>query len=141
MVLLFTLNEIDKAANMFISSVEHASHSVFAFHGNLGAGKTTFINALCRKYGVTGTISSPTFSIINEYKTVENKIIFHMDMYRLKDEAEAINAGVEEALNSGNLCFVEWPERAPELFHDETIHVYLEAINEVTRKLVAGNAP
>jgi tRNA threonylcarbamoyladenosine biosynthesis protein TsaE len=101
----------------------------------MGAGKTTFIHALCEVMNVTDAISSPTFSIINHYKTAAEQTIYHMDLYRIKDENEAINAGVEDCLYSGNICFVEWPEKAPGVFPDETLYITISSVNDNTRKL------
>lgn len=111
---------------------------VFAFHGAMGAGKTTIIESLCKAKGVKDVMGSPTFSIINEYSYDENgveNIIYHIDLYRLKDEQEIIQAGVEDCIYSGAVCFVEWPEKAPFLFDDKTVQVYLEAINEEEREV------
>jgi tRNA threonylcarbamoyladenosine biosynthesis protein TsaE len=101
---------------------------VFAFHGEMGAGKTTIIEALCRSKGVRDVMGSPTFSIINEYVYPENrqeKLIYHMDLYRLKDEQEIIQAGVEDCIYSNEICFIEWPEKAPHLLDDSVVHVYI----------------
>jgi tRNA threonylcarbamoyladenosine biosynthesis protein TsaE len=103
----------------------------------MGAGKTSFIRALCAVKNVQDTIGSPTFSIINEYKYSGGRI-YHLDLYRLKDEAEAIRAGVEDSLYSGDICLVEWPERAPGIFPADTLGITLQTINETTRKLTAG---
>ncbi len=132
MELTFILNDIQTAAKEFWKQA--AEKKVFAFHGEMGAGKTTFIHALCNEKQVTDTVGSPTFSIINEYESDEG-IIYHLDLYRLKDKEEAVQAGVEDCLFSGDICLVEWPERAPTVFPDDTIHVYLYVINEETRKL------
>ena len=104
----------------------------------MGAGKTTFIHALCDVRGVKDVVGSPTFSIINEYviRDHEDKKIFHIDLYRLKDEEEAIQAGVEDCFFSNNFCFVEWPEKAPGIFPDNTLHVTIVALNNDTRKLI-----
>lgn len=112
---------------------------VIAFHGEMGAGKTTFIHALCEKKQVADTIGSPTFSIINEYRYTEDgqeKKIFHMDLYRLKDEEEAMQAGVEDCLYSGHLCLVEWPEKATGLLPDDTLHVQIAITGLDARKLI-----
>lgn len=114
---------------------EGKKHRVWAFHAPMGAGKTTFIHALCEELGVSSAISSPTFAIINEYSSPEAGIIYHMDWYRLKDEEEAINAGVEDCLTSGNFCFVEWPDKAPGILPDDTFHVNIEALDEQTRRI------
>jgi tRNA threonylcarbamoyladenosine biosynthesis protein TsaE len=130
----FTLENINSAANQFIKAIDN--RKVVALHGQMGAGKTTFIHAICQVLGVSGAISSPTFSIINEYKTEKGEVVYHLDLYRLKDEQEAINAGVEDCLYSGNLCLVEWPEITPALFPDDTVHCYLSVLGEKERKLV-----
>jgi tRNA threonylcarbamoyladenosine biosynthesis protein TsaE len=112
---------------------------VWAFHASMGAGKTTFIHALCEELGVHTAISSPTFAIINEYSSDEAGTIYHMDWYRLKNEEEAINAGVEDCLNSGNLCLVEWPEKAPGLLPENSFHIHIEALDQLTRRVFTGN--
>jgi tRNA threonylcarbamoyladenosine biosynthesis protein TsaE len=130
----FALNDIRATANSFWRVADGTR--IFAFHGDMGAGKTTFIHALCEEKGVRDVISSPTFSIINEYLFDENGIekrIYHIDLYRLKDEEEARLAGVEECLYSDHICFVEWPEKSPDLFPDDTLHVFIEAIGHQTR--------
>ena len=131
----FSLDTIKEIATLFWKSVENST--VFAFHGNMGAGKTTFIHALCDVKGVKDVVGSPTFSIINEYLYEGNgdRKIFHIDLYRLKDEEEAIQAGVEECLYSDHISFVEWPERAPGIFPEDTVHVYIEVIDSTHRRL------
>jgi tRNA threonylcarbamoyladenosine biosynthesis protein TsaE len=133
MELIFTLEEIEQAARKFQQAF--ADEKVFAFHGNMGAGKTTFITALCRVIGVEGPVSSPTFSIINEYNA-RGRTIYHLDLYRLKNSDEAVQAGVEDVLYSGAICLVEWPEQAPGIFPDQTVNVFLELIDPATRKLI-----
>ncbi len=130
----FTLDNINTAADQFLKAI--GSRKVIALHGQMGAGKTTFVHAICEVLGVTGAISSPTFSIINEYKTEKGEVIYHLDLYRLKDEQEAINAGVEDCLYSGNLCLVEWPEITPALFPEDTVQCYLTVTGDNERKLV-----
>jgi tRNA threonylcarbamoyladenosine biosynthesis protein TsaE len=132
----YALEEIEKTATNFWNQVP--SSKVIALHGQMGAGKTTFISALCRAKHVSSTVGSPTFSIINEYLSPEGSI-YHIDLYRLKDEEEAIRTGVEDCLYSGQICLVEWPERAPNLFDEETVHAYLETINHSTRRISIGN--
>lgn len=141
MELIFDLHELPSAANRFWQQVE--GRHVFAFRGEMGAGKTTFITALCKAIGVTSVISSPTFSIINEYDAPAGPV-YHIDLYRLKDAAEALEAGVEDILYSGNTCLVEWPDRAPSIFPGDTLWLEIELIDRNTRKLresVSYNAP
>ena len=128
----FELGDIEKVATDFWQQT--AAKKIFAFHGEMGAGKTTFISALCRAKGVSSAVGSPTFSIINQYD-YDAGILYHMDLYRLKDEDEALQAGVEDVLYSGHLCLVEWPEKAGGIFPDDTVHVYINALNEYTRQL------
>ena len=132
MKMSYHLDNIEKAAGTLLN--ETGGKMVIAFHGNMGAGKTTFIHALCKAMGVKDVVTSPTFSIINEYRFPGGKI-FHIDLYRLKDEEDALRAGVEDCLYSGDPCFVEWPEKAAGLFPPHTLHVFLEAEDEQTRQL------
>ena len=129
----FSLNEIATTAEKLMT--EAGNYKVFAFHGDMGAGKTTFIHALCDAMNIADVVTSPTFSIINQYKTKEGQTVYHMDLYRIKDENEAINAGVEDCLYSGNICLAEWPEVAPGIFPDDTLHLYITSIDDNTRKL------
>ena len=133
MEVIFKLKNIGDAAQKLLQQT--AGRTVFALHGEMGAGKTTFVHAFCEALGVTGNVSSPTFSIINQYKTTEGKPIYHMDLYRLKDDNEAVNAGVEDYLYSKNICLVEWPEKAPGIFPEDTLHLYIKAIGNDTREI------
>jgi len=129
----FTLTNIkDVAAELW---QELQSYNVWAFDAAMGAGKTTFIHALCDVLEVTDAVGSPTFSIINQYQTAKEKIIYHLDLYRIKDEEEAIQAGVEDILYSGELCLVEWPEKIPALIPDDAVHLKIETINTETRRI------
>ncbi len=129
----FALEQIKEAADKILADT--ANYKVFAFQGEMGAGKTTLIHALCEAMGVKDVITSPTFSIINQYKTNDGQTVYHMDLYRIKDKNEAINAGIEDCLYSGNICFVEWPEKAPGIFPDETLHIKITSVDDNTRKL------
>jgi tRNA threonylcarbamoyladenosine biosynthesis protein TsaE len=132
MKITYSLLEIAEVARQFVNQLKEAK--VFAVKGAMGAGKTTFIHAVCDALEVSSVVGSPTYAIINEYAYPEGKI-FHIDLYRLKDEEEALQAGVEDCLYSGNLCFVEWPERAPGLFPEQTKQIMIEAVSEQTRLL------
>ena len=134
MEVIFTLNEIETTARKILDLTNTCK--VFAIHGAMGAGKTTFIHALCKEMGVNGQVTSPTFSIINQYTAPDSGVIYHMDLYRLKDEQEAIGSGVEDCLFSGHTCLVEWPEKALGIFPGDTLHLLLTTIDMNTRKLV-----
>jgi tRNA threonylcarbamoyladenosine biosynthesis protein TsaE len=129
----FTLEQVQETAAKFLADA--ANYKVFAFHGEMGSGKTTFIHALCEVMGVKDIVTSPTFSIINQYQTADEQAIYHMDLFRIRDENEAINAGIEDCLYSGNICLVEWPEKATGIFPDDAIHITIISVNDNTRKL------
>jgi len=105
-----SLTNIDDAVCKFIQQVGHCKH--FAFYGSMGAGKTTFIKALCKALGVTGTVTSPTFALVNEYNAGNNGMVYHFDFYRINKPEEVFDFGCEEYFASGGYCFVEWPEKA-----------------------------
>ena len=132
MELIFKLENIHQAALQFWDFVE--DKKIFAFHGEMGSGKTTFIHALCDVRQVSTHVSSPTFSIINEYIYERGKI-FHIDLFRLKDEDDAIRAGVEDCMYSGAICMVEWAERAEALFGDDSVHIFFYATGVNERKI------
>ena len=134
MDMVFTLDDIDDIANKFISHLNNLN--IVAVNGNMGAGKTTLIHAICRQMGVTGKMSSPTYSIIQQYKTENNLTINHIDVYRLKDTNEAIQAGVEDAINSGDFCFIEWPEKIADILPLHFINVFIAPANHTKRQLV-----
>ena len=110
--------------------------SVFIFHGDMGSGKTTFIKAIGKLLCVEDSMSSPTFSIVNEYQTTESKTIFHFDFYRIKNETEAYDIGVEEYFDSGHFCFVEWPEKIPTLLPVQYAEVFIK-IDDNTHRTIA----
>ena len=140
MELIYSLETIAEIATEFWKLNEGAR--VFAFHGEMGAGKTTLVHALCVAKGVRGVVGSPTFAIINEYvyddATGDHGKIFHIDLYRLRGEEEAVRAGVEDCLYSDHISLVEWPERAPGIFPDDTVHVYISLVDGGRRRLRVG---
>lgn len=134
MEIVFELKDIEDAAKKFFQI--SGQNKTFAFSGDLGAGKTTFISALCKEAGVKEIITSPTYSIIQEYTTDDDKIIYHIDLYRIKNEIEAMDSGIEDCLHSNEICMVEWPERAPGIFPIETIFTSIELLSADKRKLI-----
>ncbi|MEO6135255.1 MAG: tRNA (adenosine(37)-N6)-threonylcarbamoyltransferase complex ATPase subunit type 1 TsaE [Ginsengibacter sp.] len=132
--IIFSLDRLKAAATQFLSLINE--YKVIAFSGDLGAGKTTFINAVCEELGVTERVSSPTYSIIQEYRAGDGKIIYHMDLYRIKSEDEAIDAGVDDCIYSKEICFVEWPEMVPDIFPANTVYCSFEILENDQRKLI-----
>jgi tRNA threonylcarbamoyladenosine biosynthesis protein TsaE len=130
----YDLAQIDEMASVFWETFP--DKRIYAFQGQMAAGKTSFIRALCAAKNVKETVSSPTFSIINEY-SYPGGILYHLDLYRLKDEQEALRAGVEDCLYSGSICLLEWPERASGILPRETLGIFLETLDENTRKITA----
>ena len=126
----FKPDEINEIAHLILDRI--GKRSVIAFHGLPGAGKTTLIQALCSLKGVKDQVTSPTFSIINKYKAGE-EIIYHIDLYRLKNSKEAADAGIEECLTGGKICFIEWPDIAALLIPEDALHVYLEVVDTNSR--------
>lgn len=119
-----SLNDLDAVAKMFIKSM--SNRTVFAFYGEMGSGKTTFIKAICKAMGVTETITSPTFSLVNEYKSDKGISIFHFDFYRIKNIEEAFDFGYEDYFYSGNVCFIEWPELIESLLPEDVVNVKIK---------------
>lgn len=126
-----SIDEIAQAARDFKAAI--GDHRVIAFHGEMGAGKTTFIKALCAEFGVTDNVASPTFAIINEYLTPSDETIYHFDLYRLETIADLQNIGAEDYFYSGNLCLIEWPDIAEPLLPANTLHVTIAVLPDKTR--------
>lgn len=118
------LSELESVSERILDMGKHVP--VWLFRGHMGAGKTTLIRSLCKCLGVTSSVHSPTFSLVNEYISKEKKIIYHFDFYRIKDEFEALDIGVEEYFDSGNFCFVEWPGKIEGLWPE---HYFLISLN------------
>lgn len=131
-IIVNDLTELDAAAAQLIQHFK--DNRVFLFYGNMGAGKTTFVNAICKELGVIDSTSSPTFSIVNEYHSSIGTI-YHFDFYRLKTEEEALDLGYEEYFYSGNYCFVEWPEKIPNLLPTDARKVHIEILSPSSRKI------
>ncbi|ANI89723.1 tRNA (N6-adenosine(37)-N6)-threonylcarbamoyltransferase complex ATPase TsaE [Arachidicoccus ginsenosidimutans] len=134
MQIKFTADTIKEVAREIWN--KHSDKKIWTFDAPMGAGKTTFIKALCNDVLQSkDVVSSPTFAIINEYRSDISGKIYHMDWYRLEDEEEAVNAGVEDALQSGALCLVEWSERAPLLLPDDALHLRIDILSETEREI------
>ena len=116
-----SLDKIHEAAKDFIAAMN--SGSVYAFYGKMGAGKTTFIKAVCEELGVDDVVTSPTFAIINEYRAENDALIYHFDFYRIKKLEEVYDMGYEDYFYSGAICFIEWPELIEELLPEDAIKV------------------
>lgn len=119
-----SLENIHDAAREFIAAM--GDNTVFAFYGKMGAGKTTFIKAICECLGVTDVINSPTFAIVNEYRSATEELIYHFDFYRIKKLEEVYDMGYEDYFYSGALCFIEWPELVEELLSFDAVKVTIE---------------
>ena len=130
---IFQLQQIDKIAELLWK--ENKAKKIWAFYAPMGAGKTTMVHALCELWKIKDAVSSPTFAIINEYKSEVIGKVCHMDWYRLKDEDEAVQAGVEDALLSSNICLIEWPEKAEGLLPDDTLQIHIEVLDAATRRI------
>ena len=134
MEIKFKEEDIKQAARQFVESM--GDNTVFAFYGKMGAGKTTFIKAVCEELGVDDTVTSPTFAIVNEYEAAQGRPIYHFDFYRIKKVSEAYDMGCEEYFYSGHPCFIEWPELIEEVLPEETVNVTIEARPNGERRLV-----
>lgn len=132
MIRVFKLNDVDALAKELSTQI---SHPIVLFDGSMGMGKTTLIIALCKQLNVIDTVSSPTFSLINEYKSKDDKSIYHFDCYRLETPEEAYDFGAEEYLDSGSICLIEWAEKIQPLLPQEVHRIKLEYIDQNTRKL------
>ena len=128
-----TIKELDDVAKAIIET--HKDAHIFAFYGEMGAGKTTLIKAICKHLSVNQAVNSPTFAIINEYIAHDNTVIYHFDFYRIKNISEAFDMGYEEYFYSGNYCFIEWPEKIEALLPHDSVRITLED-NEGKRLII-----
>ena len=127
------VDDLSAVARDFIASFQQ--HRIIAFYGSMGAGKTTFIKALCEELKVVDTVNSPSFAIINEYSIPGDGLIYHFDFYRLKNVGEAYDMGYEDYFYSGNYCFVEWPEKIDDLMPQDHLKVSIEIVSDQERKI------
>lgn len=128
-----SIDEIAQAASQFVDAMGEST--VFAFYGKMGAGKTTFIKAVCEALGVTDVINSPTFAIVNEYLDGKGEPIYHFDFYRIKRPQEVLDIGYEDYVYSGNVCFMEWPELIEDLLPEDVVKVSVEEAADGSRKI------
>lgn len=128
----FELQQIHAAAERFLHEAKDAK--VFTFSGELGAGKTTFIARVCSLLGVKDVVNSPTFSIVQQYNSPAGNV-FHIDLYRIKNEQEAVDAGLADCIDSGDLCFIEWPENAPGIIPGNAVTTQIHITGEENRRL------
>lgn len=129
---VYTLDQVDQIAADLVN--QFAAKHVWVFQAEMGAGKTTLIAAIGRAMGIQQAMSSPTFSIMNEYE-IKGKLIYHMDWYRLENEAEARQAGVEAAMDQADLSLVEWPEKAPNLVPEDALFLKIEVLDPSLRRI------
>lgn len=128
----FYLDHIDDVAKQVLAE---NPEKIILFNGEMGAGKTTFIKSLCKNLGVENATSSPTFSLVNEYQTIANQTVYHFDVYRLRNQNEALDMGIDEYLYSGNWCFIEWAEKIPDLIPENHSIVTISVLNDGKRLL------
>ena len=128
----FSLEEINKVAQQVIES---NPEKVILFNGEMGAGKTTLIKSICKYLGVENPTSSPTFSLVNEYETAKNQLVYHFDVYRLKNQNEALDMGIDEYLYSGNWCFIEWAEKIEDLIPENHSIITISTLSNGKRLL------
>lgn len=127
------LGELPQIAEQIIEAA--GDIKVWLFEGDMGAGKTTLIKALCKAFGVKDTVTSPTFSLVNEYKNHDGSTFYHFDFYRIKNETEAMDIGAEEYFYSGNVCFIEWSSKIPNLIPDTHLSIYIEVNPDHSRRI------
>ena len=133
-ITLKSLDQLPAAAKEFINAIDQST--VFAFYGKMGAGKTTFIKAVCEALGVTDVVNSPTFSIVNEYRSdTTGELIYHFDFYRIKKLEEVYDMGYEDYFYSGALCFIEWPELIEDVLPGDAVRVDIEELEDGTRRI------
>jgi len=128
----FSIQNIQDVADRLLKAI--STQKILLFYGEMGAGKTTLIKALCKSLGVSGQVSSPTFSIVNEYVGEHNRI-YHFDFYRLKTQTEALDMGYEEYFYSGDYCFIEWPEKIPDLLPESYASIHITVNPDNSRQI------
>ena len=128
----YSLEDVSSIAKEIIDSVEN---KVLLFFGEMGVGKTTLIKEICKQLNVKDRISSPTFSLVNEYRTNKNEIVYHFDFYRIENEEEAYDIGIEDYFDSDNWCFIEWPKNVENLLPLKTVEIHLSILDNNQRNI------
>ena len=128
----YFLEDLSSIAKEIISTVKNKT---LLFYGEMGVGKTTLIKEICKQLDVQDVISSPTFSLVNEYRTAKNEIIYHFDFYRIEDEEEAYDIGIEDYFESKNWCFIEWPKNVENVLPLETVEIHLSILEDNQRNM------
>ena len=139
-----SLEEIGTAAQEFVQYISSSDlqSNIFAFFGQMGAGKTTFIKAICKELGVADDVNSPTFTIVNEYRAAKGFPIYHFDFYRINKIAEAYDIGIDEYFSGDGLCLIEWPEKINEILPDDCFQVFVYVDEEGNRTIeIEDNQP
>ncbi len=131
--MFYSLEDIGQLSHQVIKAA--SGRNIWIFEGEMGAGKTTLIKAICKELGVIGHIQSPTFSIINEYLSSSGKTIFHFDFYRLRNEIEALDFGIEEYFDSGNICLLEWAEKVESLLPNNCFKIKISLTDDLGRNI------
>ena len=132
--IIYQLTELDVVSSELLN--RFSDHSLFLLTGDLGAGKTTLVTAICNHLRIIDAVNSPTYSLVNVYMTEKGDEVYHMDLYRLKDEEEALDIGVEDYLYSSNYTFIEWPGIIEHMLPEEVVRIHIQNIGNATRKIV-----
>ena len=132
MTIRYTLSELPKVASELLKIIKNP---IWLFYGEMGSGKTTLIREILHQLDVKDNIQSPTFSLVNEYLGQEDKTIYHFDFYRIENEEEAYDIGIEDYFYSDNLCLIEWPEKIPNLLPDNSVEIHIIVVDNQTRSL------
>lgn len=133
-IVIENLNNISESAKSFIRRTElNSQNKIFAFYGDMGSGKTTFIKAICKELGVEEEVTSPTFAIVNEYYNKDNTLIYHFDLYRIENLAELLDIGFEEYIDSNAIIFIEWPQIAENMLPKATVNVNISVLDNSRR--------
>ena len=137
-IIIVSVDDIERAAAEFVHYISEsdAQSNIFAFYGNMGAGKTTFITAICKVLGVEDVVNSPTFTIVNEYRAAKGFPVYHFDFYRINSIREAHEIGIDEYFGGNGLCLIEWPEKIEELLPEDIVSVSIKTMEHNTREVI-----